>query len=216
MIIKGFRVKEVLQFGWSVTRQNLLFLSGVSVVVSIGPIAMQFLTDKYLQDFAILRFLFWLASLILSFELTLGIYKIALNFVDQKQSEVGNLFDHFHLVPQFIIGTVIYILIVLAGLILLVVPGIIWSLKFSLFSYYILEDEMKATDALRASATATDGAKWQIFWLELASIGLVILGLACLIVGLFIALPVIYIAMAQVYRTLRRQADSVSRAAPHE
>lgn len=205
MLRKDFRVQDVLRFGWTITRQNLLFLSGVAIVVSLGPLAMQFLADRYLEDLTVLRFLLWIASLILSFELTLGVYRIALNFVDELPSEVANLFDFFHLVPQLIIGTVIYTLILLAGLVLLVVPGVIWSLKYSLFAYFILEDEMRAIDALKASAKATDGAKWPLFWLESFSLLIVVLGFLCMVVGLFVALPVVYVAMAQVYRILRSQ-----------
>jgi uncharacterized membrane protein len=214
MIRKGFRVQDVLLLGWSITRKNLLFLAGVALVVSLGPIAMQFMADRYLENITVLRFLFWIASLILSFELTLGVYKIALNFVDDIPSEVANLFDFFHLVPQLIIGTVIYTVIVLAGLILIVVPGIVWSLKYSLFAYFILEDEMSAMDALRASAAATDGAKWPLLWLELSSIILVVLGLLCMVVGIFVALPVVYIAMAQVYRILKSQTRAIALDSP--
>ena len=214
MIRKGFRVQDVLLFGWSITRKNLLFLSGVALVVSLGPIAMQFMADRYLENITVLRYLAWIASLILSFELTLGVYKIALNFVDDTPSEVANLFDFFHLVPQLIIGMVIYTVIFLAGLILFVVPGIVWSLKYSLFAYFILEDEMRAMDALRASAAATNDAKWPLLWLELSSIILVILGLLCMVVGVFVTLPVVYIAMAQVYRILKSQTMAISPDSP--
>jgi len=91
-------------------------------------------------------------------------------------------------------GTIIYGLIVCAGLLLLIVPGIIWALKYSLYGYFVIDRNMGPLEALKASAEATEGAKGELFSLALLLFGVQILGLICLCVGLLFTIPLALVA----------------------
>ena len=79
---------------------------------------------------------------------------------------------------------ILYTVFVAVGSMILVIPGIIFSLSFSM-AYYIINDhpEMSAMDALRESRRLMNGHKMQFFMLNLSFIGWAIVGAACFGVG---------------------------------
>ena len=58
---------------------------------------------------------------------------------------------------------ILYGLIVLAGMILLVIPGIIWAVKLQYFSYFIIDKKLAPIEALKESSRITTGIKWDVF-----------------------------------------------------
>jgi uncharacterized membrane protein len=103
------------------------------------------------------------------------------------------------------LASLLYGLIVLGGFILLIVPGIIWCLKFSQYKYFIVEKNAGPVEALKLSAQATDGAKWKLFSFGFVCLGINLLGLICLGVGVLFTAPLTMVAMAFIYRKLRDQ-----------
>ena len=95
----------------------------------------------------------------------------------------------------------------------MIVPGLIWGVRFQFFGYLIVDQKLGPIEALKRSATITKGSLWQLFslWNVIALINL--LGVLCLLVGLFATLPVSMIAMAYVYRKLEGQTSQVSKSA---
>ena len=90
-------------------------------------------------------------------------------------------------------------------MILLIVPGIIWGLRYSMYGYYMVTEGAGPMEALQKSAAATNGHKGELFGLCLASAGVVILGALCLGVGLLWALPTVEIAWSAVFLELSGQ-----------
>lgn len=100
------------------------------------------------------------------------------------------------------VGSIIYGVIVSLGLILLIIPGIVWAIKFQFFDYLIIDKGLGPIDALEKSSEITRGVK-----LDLLTFGILIwiinlLGLLCLVVGLFVTIPITVVAKAFVYRKL--------------
>jgi uncharacterized membrane protein len=87
-------------------------------------------------------------------------------------------------VTKYILATMLYGLIVAVGTILLIIPSIIWALRYGLFGYYVVTQGAGPVEALRLSAAATEGHKGQLFGLDLLSCGIVVLGALCLGIGL--------------------------------
>ena len=55
-------------------------------------------------------------------------------------------------------------LIIMGGLILLIVPGIIFSIWFSFVQYLVIEENISGTKALRRSRELVKGRFWQVAW----------------------------------------------------
>jgi len=59
-------------------------------------------------------------------------------------------------------------LIVLGGTVMLIVPGIIFSIWYTFTYYAVIFEEKKGMEALKSSKQLVSGRWWRIFWLLLA------------------------------------------------
>lgn len=110
---------------------------------------------------------------------------------------------------SYLIASILVGLIVVAGIILLIVPGIIWALRFMFVPYLIIDRKLDVSAAMRESSRITLGHKWQLLGLVVVLGLLNILGLLALIVGLLVTVPVTMLAVVHAYRTLEHSASEV-------
>jgi len=96
-------------------------------------------------------------------------------------------------------------LAVLAGLVLLVVPGLIAGAAFSVAAIAALEYRVKTWHSLAVSAELTRGVRIKLWGFMLALVPFNLVGLLLLGVGLLVTVPVSLIAWVAVYRDLERQ-----------
>jgi phage FluMu protein Com len=129
----------------------------------------------------------------------------AIYFLKIARGQTPELSDLFKGGPYYIpiLSTVIlFLLIVYGGMLLLIVPGVIFALMFSQVYYLVLDRQLPVLEAFGLSRTLTRGNKATLFliWLACAGISLLALIPCCLgffIVGPFFALmfPVIYLSI---------------------
>ena len=112
------------------------------------------------------------------------------------------------LIGRFFGGTFLLVLIVVGGLILFIVPGIIWMIKYMFGPLLILDKKMGARESLRASGEMTDGYKWSLFAYALL-IGIIGFGLLGTILGSLIIVPVYLISYIFIYLVFSGQVQSV-------
>ncbi len=141
-------------------------------------------------------------SIFISAWLTGGLYRILLDYKDGKKQEFSVLFTQFKQFWRILGGSILVGLIVIGGLILLIVPGIIWGLRYMFTIMLIVDKNMDVGTAMHASAEMTRGMKGKLFVFILACIGSFILGAICLGVGVFVAMPIIWLAFVYLYRSL--------------
>lgn len=85
------------------------------------------------------------------------------------------------------------------GLVMLLVPGIIFACRLAFVSYLVIDEKMEALEALKASWAMTRGHGWTVFGMGLLVIPIIIAGLICLFFGVFIAGMWISAAFAVLY-----------------
>ena len=215
-----FSIKEALSFGWETFKKYPWFLIGVTLIVGVIPYVIQYLLQLPFQTAEQAGFNFgssydpnesWnplmligtLASSLVSAYLTIGVIRISLKLLDSKKPEFADLYsakaEEF---IRYLIGSLLYGLIVIAGFILLIIPGIIFSLKYQYYSYLIVDKHLDPMEAIKQSGKITQGYKWKLFLFGIV-VGLItILGFLALIVGILVAAPVTGLAQAYVYRKL--------------
>ena len=132
----------------------------------------------------------------------IGLVKISLDFCDGKRPKISDLFTQYPLFFKYLIGMVLYGLIVFSGTLLLIIPGIIWSLKYWFFDYYIVDQGLGPVKSLKSSSAITKGIKMDLFLFLLLLALMNIAGALLLLIGLFITVPVSMVAAAFVYRKL--------------
>lgn len=91
-------------------------------------------------------------------------------------------------VLAYLVSSILVGLAVLAGLLLLIVPGIIFALMFSMTTYALVDKNRGPIDAMKRSKEITKGQRWQILGIAIIMIPLAIVatipfGLGMLIVG---------------------------------
>lgn len=139
---------------------------------------------------------------IFGFVLLMGWNRIALDLYDHGASEFSRAFTTLPLFFSYLIAWFLYSFIVGIGMILLIIPGLIWLIKYSFFDLIIVDTNCGPTEALSRSGFLTYGHKWQLLLFALVSIGFIVISIPT-IVGPFILAYVLFLSRAYIYRTLQ-------------
>ena len=145
----------------------------------------------------------WVVGMIMQ----LGWIKINLLLSRDREPAVSELFSNGPFFITYLLAYICYGLAVIGGFILLVIPGIIFSIMLGLYPYFIVDRDMGPLEALKASRVITKGVRWQLFLFGLLLTLFNIAGLLCLLVGLVFTIPVSGVAMAYVYDQLLKQSE---------
>ncbi len=199
---KKFVISDAVQFGWDITKSNIGFFIGLLIVAGLIQYVPDIVATIIEADAPVLSISIQIASFVLSVIIGMGLIKICLRFCDGEKGEFSDLFSCYPLFFKYLVGSILYGLIVAVGLILLIIPGIIWAIKFQFFDYLIVDKGLGPIDALEKSSKITRGVKWDLFLFAIL-LGIInLMGFLCLLVGLFVTIPITMVAMAFVYREL--------------
>jgi uncharacterized membrane protein len=191
--------KEALLKGWELTKKNFWFLAGILVFTW----AISLLPEIFKRaDNDPIEFLAGIAVWVLLVIIEIGVIKIFLKMIDGREFSFKDLFNYTNLFFNYLFTYILYSLIILGGLILLIVPGIIWAIKYCFSTYLAIDKKMKPLDAIKKSGEMTQGIKWELFLFWLIMLGLNILGALLLMVGLIVTVPVTGLAFIYIYRKL--------------
>jgi hypothetical protein len=213
---KYFNFSDLLNYGWGVMKTNFWFFVGLGfiflIITYILTIINTVLTRLHLPRPAYISLsiattiLGWVINIVLA----IGLIKIALSFCDEQRPKISTLFNAWDCFWRYVGAAILYGLIIIAGLILLIVPGIVWSIKFGLCFYFVIDEGLGPVQALKASGRTTMGVKWRLFGFGIVCGLINLLGLLCLIVGIFATYPTVLVASALVYRQLLAQTPELA------
>lgn len=198
-----------VKFGWKKATENLGMLLAVTFVVLLAQIVLMLIASWMMSLHWTLGFLFYLVYLVAVYYLTFGFVKILLNIVDGKEVSFQDLLvkDFGHLL-NFFLTCLLYSVIVGVGFLLLVVPGILFGLKFLFAPLLAIDKGLGPIEALKESNRLTDGMKWDLIgFFNVVSL-VIVIGYAALLVGVLLALPTAALAFIHVYRNLSNNAGS--------
>jgi uncharacterized membrane protein len=197
-------IKDCLLFGWNTFKLRPWFFVSVALLVLAvslvsgtlqGVLAAMF--DKTLGGA-----LSFLLALIVNTFVSLGVIAVYLKAHDHV--DMAALSDLWH--PELFVRYLVTIFLVacgtIIGLVLLIVPGIIFAIACGFARFIIVERDVKPLAALKESARLTKGNRLNLFGLMLVLIVVNIVGALALLVGLFVSIPVSVLALVHAYRTL--------------
>lgn len=138
--------------------------------------------------------------------LSYGLYVIYLNVTYGERPEVGTLFDGFKNYGPVVLLYVLISLFTFLWSLLLIVPGIIKGLSYSM-SYYILAENpnMTANEALNESKAIMDGHKADLFVLALSFIPWILLCCITLGIAYIYVIPYMQLTITNFYHKIKRQ-----------
>lgn len=194
-----FSIGEALSFGWTKLKENsAVLLSGSVIIFALNLISSW--ASKSFEDggFGIIGLLLVIASIIVS----IGYMIISLKV---SRGEAVSIKD---IIPPGKIGFNVFLvsilagIIVVAGLILLIIPGIYLALRFMMTSYAVV-DGAGIKESFSRSTHLTDGHKWQLLGFCIVLCLVNILGAIPFGLGLLVTTPITAVAAAHVYNKLK-------------
>jgi uncharacterized membrane protein len=216
MTTKYFNFSDVLGFGWRTMKVNFALFLGVGIVwlgLSYIPTIIDVIARRLFGPEAaywVIHIFTTIFGWIISILLGIGMIKIALGFCDERKPAFSTLFDvSWNCFWRYLGAAILYGLIMLGGFILFIVPGVIWSVKYSLCFYFIVDKGFGPVEAIKASGRTTMGVKWELFGFGILCGLINLLGLLCLFVGIFATYPTTLVANALVYRQLVAQTPEL-------
>lgn len=199
---KRFVIGEAVKFGWKTTKDSIGFFIALIIVAFLIEIIPRVVGDIIAPRFHIISVILYLTATVLDIVVSLGLLKVSIKFCDGKKAKLDDLLSSFNLVLSYFAATLVYLFIVAAGMVLLVIPGLVWSIKYSLFPYFIVDKKLGPIEAIKASGKATIDAKFQLFLFGLLLALINFAGMLAFGIGIFVTIPLSLLAYAYVYRQL--------------
>ena len=145
-----------------------------------------------------------LISLILSGPIALGISIFSLNIAGDNDLKAEQLFEGFKNFGTSVVAYLLMVIFILLWSILLIIPGIIAALSYSMTFFIIAEDSsIDAVEALKKSKEMMDGHKWKYFCLSLRFIGWALICILTLGIGFIWLLPYIQVTTVKFYEDIQ-------------
>ncbi len=201
----NFTVGSAIKFGWETFKKRPWFFILVFLVISILSSVVQVEADEGTVFTPGVVFLLLVAGIVgFAIQMLIGMGKNQLLLRAHHDVNAVTLRDLWapHPFWKFLGAYLLMTIVVVFGLILLIIPGIIWGLKYMFAPLIVMDKKMRPFEALKESARITDGHKWDLLLFVITLLGVNILGLLCLIVGLLVTIPVTSLAFVHAYRAL--------------
>ncbi|MFA5888772.1 MAG: DUF975 family protein [Candidatus Paceibacterota bacterium] len=142
--------------------------------------------------------------LLISGPMTLGLVIFSLSLSRNQNPRFEQIFEGF---KRFGVSLAAYLLVMLFTLLwtlLLIIPGIIAALSYSMTFYILVDDaSVGAREAIKRSKKMMMGNKWKLFCLGLRFIGWMLLCIPTLGIGFFWLIPYIQISNAKFYDDIK-------------
>lgn len=195
-------VSGVFGHGWETMKKNfpeLLLVIFLQILIA-APVCVGSVFAPVPPHFFNFSSLFSLAyGLVVLTPVSYGCSWIFLKAVRKEPFKVTDMFFAFQQIGQVIIANILMGLIIGAGFILLIVPGIIFACKLAFVPFLVMDKKMEAVAAIQKSWEMTKGFTGTIFLMGLVSCFVALAGLICLIVGIFPAAIWIELSFAGIY-----------------
>lgn len=206
--------------GWETFAKRPLFFVGILLLVFFVGVAMQIpsvvldvLTpDNFEQaDAAQVSLfllgawgsvLFTLVGWVVQQYLSIGVMRLTLDAVDGRPYALRSLLLEPMVFLNALLASIVVAVLVFAGFLALIIPGIYLSLAFTPILYVVLDQKVGPVEAVQRCWNLTKGNRGNIFLFGIASFFLNLIGIVALGVGLLVTVPFTWLAMAHVYRQL--------------
>lgn len=199
---QGFLISEAFNNAWNVFKKDWIVVYAVQLLPIAIAIVYTMLMDNYDQQSGMAG-LWSIVYMIVQFIVSMGVIKAYLDITRGKKVSMETFTSVAPLTLKFITAQILMMLIVLGGFLLLIVPGIYFSLKYMFTPYLVVDKGMGPIEALKASGEMTKGVKWDMVGFIAATVVLMYSGILALFVGLLVTIPLGTLAYVILYDRLR-------------
>lgn len=160
-------VKSLINESWALYRTNFKFFMKIVLWILVPSIILSILpaitTNAVI--FIPINFFFSLVSLFLGLFIAIVLISSIKSLIKKEPVDLTALYNSsYSQILSYFWISILTGLAVLGGTILLVIPGIIFSVWFSFAAIVFVIEGVKGTEALRASKELVRGKFWPVLW----------------------------------------------------
>jgi len=179
-----------------------LFLIGLIAFLIGLPSVMGGWFGEVVVAGAVFNFFGLVYSILINGPVQYGVAFAYLKAARGDKLEIKDMFEAFKNYWNAVLASLLVFVIVIIGLILLIVPGIIFACKLAFAPYLVVDRKMEVMEAIRESWRMTGGHAWKVFLIGLLAVPIGIAGLICFGVGIIVAIMWITLAFASLYHAV--------------
>ena len=224
-----FKLGAALSAGWKLTWKNfgfillmmlvimgicfgiwLLFVAifgGVAFLTSINQSGAGLGTvDTEMSGF--IFFLMWLmvplylAILAFSQVVSIGMQKIYLNMVAEKERKIKDLFIHWNYFLQYLGAGLLLGVIIYVGFFFFIFPGIYFMVKYQFALTALVDKNLDVKASLDKAAVLSKGNCWKLFASNILLFLIAFFGFFVFGIGALVTVPLAALAYVHIYRQL--------------
>ena len=205
--VPRFTISDAVTYSWHACLRHAGPYLLVSLVVFAGNTVVVLLAAA--NSNTGLQLAFELLGALVDLLLLLGLIRASLEVVAGRTPRLGEVFRPDGYGP-YLVASIFFLVGTYLGMILLVVPGLVFAVVFQFYGYVVAEQpDISATLALRRSAEITRGARIRLVGLAIVLLLLNLAGVMC-VVGLILTYAISALALAYAYRVLSDQPIATS------
>jgi hypothetical protein len=195
-------MRHAFDFAWPALKQRFGLFTAVLLTILAAWVVLEIVVIAGQRFGIVLWAVMHLAFLIFFAGAELGLLQICRALRDGKVPAFADIFAHLLLGPKFLAAQILYLLLVVIGLLLLIVPGVYLGARYALFGFCFAGGETNVLRCFQQSALISKGATASLLRVLAALLLLNVLGASLLALGLFITVPLSVLIMTDVYRQL--------------
>jgi hypothetical protein len=194
--------RAAINFAWHTFKKHYGLLTANLLTIFCAWVILEAVVIAGQQFGILLWTLAHLAFLIFFAGMEVGLIKIGFALYNGEEPTYSDMFTHLTLGPTFLAGQLLYLLIVVVGLVLVLIPGIYLSIHYMWFGFCIVSGETNLVRSFQQSAILSAGSKIHLFAIFALLFIFNFLGACILGLGLLITIPLSVLTLTAVYRQL--------------
>lgn len=195
-------VSGVFGHSWDTLKKNLpelLLVVFVQILLSIPMGFASIFFDMQIFGTFTMNLFNFLYGFLVMMPVGYGASWVYLKAVRGEPFQVQDIFFAYQSFGNILLANILVGLIFVAGIIMLVVPGIIFACRLAFVPYLVVDEKMEAAEAVKTSWNMTRGHAGTIFLMGVVSFFVALGGLIFFIIGIFPAAIWISLSFAAIY-----------------
>ncbi len=197
-----------IRYGWQAMIDNIFYWVLIGLLFFIVT-AIFYVPAAFAYRYPYITVIVYILGAFVSVYIHMAIINITLVVYRGETPQFSDIFGATRYYWKFLIADILYGLLVLAGTIMCVIPGIYWAVKYHFYGYFIIEQDMSPMDALRRSGQITRGAWWDVFLLFILCYLIMLAGVILCGIGTLFAYPIVMMAVVYAYKRVQDTAPRV-------
>lgn len=206
-------VSDVYGHGWDTLKKyfpEMLLLFFLQMLLAMPMSLIEVFVDPESFGYAFFTLFNIAYALIIMTPVNYGAAWLCLKATRGEPFRVTDVFFAFQQFGNVVLSAILMGAIIGIGLVLLVIPGIIFACKLAFVPYLVMDEKLEAVEAVRRSWSMTRGFTGNIFLMGVAAFFIIILGLICLLVGVIPAAIWISLSFASIFLAVSTHLKSFS------